>query len=374
MISVNICASIGSEVGKLHCSNLLVVSSQGKQKVDSGSAALQRILFHLDLKCEGFIQWVEKKKDIFRRTGDPERTVELEFIDKDKPHFDLDDLLGASADQLGKGKLGNTYKATLEFGSVVTVKRLRGLNGLSNKEFVQQMRLLGSIRHENIIEIISFYHSKDEKLVVYEYVNHGSLFDLLHVGRTAVKWSTRLSIVKGVAKGLNYLHQSSPSSHKVPHGNLKSSNILIHHHDQKYQPKITDLGFLPLLPSRKSSKMLLASERTPEFSQGKKLTHKADVYCFGLVVLEVITGRIPPGNGEDLAEWATNVANNDWSTDILDMELLVAYTQGHHEMFGLTDLALQCTAIDPERRPRLSELLRRIEEIEEKSSKNGEKC
>ncbi|XP_042500147.1 probable leucine-rich repeat receptor-like protein kinase At1g68400 [Macadamia integrifolia] len=321
---------------------------------------------------EGFIERVEKKRQIFRNRRDPERTVELDFIDKDRPVFDLDDLLGASSEQLGTGKLGSTYKATLECGSVLTVKRLEDINKLiSNKDFVQQMQLLGKKRHENLVEIISFYYSKDEKLIVYEYVNHGSLFELLHGNRmerrTPVKWSTRLSIVRGVAEGLNFLHQSMPS-HKVPHANLKSSNILIDLKHQKYHPKLTDFGFLPLLSSRKSSEMLAAG-RTPEFSQAQKLTHKTDVYCFGIVLLEVITGRIPeassPGNDDvpnDLAEWAREVVNDDWSTDVLDIEL-VATEEGHCEMFRLTEIALDCTAIEPEKRPRMSEVLRKIEEI-----------
>lgn len=112
--------------------------------------------------------------------GDPERTVELEFFGKDRQIFDLDDLLRASAKMMGKGKLGSAYKAILESGSAVVVKRLKEMNGLSKKEFVQQMQLLGNMKHENLVEIIAFYYSKDEKLVVYDFVQGGSLFELLH--------------------------------------------------------------------------------------------------------------------------------------------------------------------------------------------------
>lgn len=111
---------------------------------------------------------------------DPERRVELEFFDRNIPVFDLDDLLRASAEVLGKGKHGTTYKANLESGEVVAVKSLKNINGLIKKEFIQQMQLLGKLRHENLVQIISFYNSKEEKLVVYEFVPTGNLFELLH--------------------------------------------------------------------------------------------------------------------------------------------------------------------------------------------------
>ncbi|XP_068646232.1 probable inactive receptor kinase At2g26730 [Aristolochia californica] len=307
---------------------------------------------------------------------DPERRIEMEFFDKERPVFDLDDLLRASAVLMGKGKLGSTYKAVLESGSVVTVKRLKDMNGLSRKDFVQQMHLIGKMKHENLVQIISFYYSKEEKLVVYEYIPDGSLFELLHgyrsAGRVPLDWAARLSIVEGIAKGLAYLHQSLPS-HKVPHANLKSSNVLISRHEGRYQPKLTDFGFQPLLSSRKSMEKL-AMVRSPEVSQGKKLNHKVDVYCFGILLLEVVTGRIPgefspviEGPSDDLSEWVREVVKQDWSTEILDLEIVGA-KEGHGDMLKLTEIALQCTNVTPEQRPKMSEVLRRIEEMKQETN------
>ncbi|EEF36780.1 probable leucine-rich repeat receptor-like protein kinase At1g68400 isoform X2 [Ricinus communis] len=317
--------------------------------------------------------WTDKKLTLSQRTEDPERRVELEFFDRNIPVFDLDDLLRSSAEVLGKGKLGTTYKSNLESNAVVAVKRVKNMNCLSKKEFIQQMQLLGKLRHENLVHIISFYYSKEEKLVIYEYVPNGNLFELLHdnrgVGRVPLNWAARLSVVKDVARGLAFLHRSLPS-HKVPHANLKSSNVLIHQNGpQSYRSKLTNYGFLPLLPSKKYSQRL-AIGRSPEFSSGKKLTHKADVYCFGIILLEVITGRIPsevsPGNDEredDLSDWVKTAVNNDWSTDILDVEIM-ATREGHDDMLKLTEIALECTDVAPEKRPKMTEVLRRIEEIE----------
>lgn len=129
---------------------------------------------------ESSVEWTENRVQRSKGRGDPEKTMELQFFDKARPIFDLDDLLRASAELMGQGRLGSTYKTMLESGLVVTVKRLKEKNGLSRKEFIQQMQLLGNMRHDNLVEILSIYNSKEEKLVVYEYVQGGSLFELLH--------------------------------------------------------------------------------------------------------------------------------------------------------------------------------------------------
>lgn len=297
-------------------------------------------------------------------TDDPERTADLEFFNKHKPVFDLDDLLRASAEVLGKGKLGTTYKATLESGLTIAVKRVKEMNSLSKKDFVQQMQLLGKLKHQNLVEIISFYYSKEEKLVVHEFVQDGSLFELLHesrgIGRIPLNWTTRVQILKDVAKGLIFLNQSL-SSQKVAHGNLKSSNVLIYFGGETTQSKLTDFGYFPLLQTQKSSERL-AIGKCPEFVEGKKLTHEADVYCFGVLLLEVITGKVPGDNHEDLSDWVRGVVNADWSMDIFDLEIL-ADKDGHEDMLKLAELALECTDIAPDKRPKMTQILIRLEEI-----------
>ncbi|XAR50277.1 Non-specific serine/threonine protein kinase [Bertholletia excelsa] len=307
----------------------------------------------------------------------------LELFDKERWAFDLGELLRAPAEVMGKGELGTTYKAMMESGPLA-VKRLSEqmmMRSLRKKEFVQQMRLLGNMRDENLVQIISFYYSREEKLLIYEFVAEGSFFHLLHEnrgpGRVALKWSARVSIIKGIAKGLAFLHESL-ASQQVPHGNLKSSNVLVHRRNgQNYQSKLTDYGLLPFLPSPKWQK--LAVGICPEFSRGKKMTYKADVYCFGIILLEAITGKIPAAVGEadqifessststiveDLADWARRAVNNDWSTDILDLEI-VSSKEHHSEMLRFTQIALDCIDMVPEKRPNMSEILRRIELLDQ---------
>ncbi|KAL2461823.1 putative leucine-rich repeat receptor-like protein kinase [Abeliophyllum distichum] len=335
-----------------------------------------RRIFGKETKNE---QQGETSIDLIRRrfnrsesTDDPERRVVLEFFDKDKPvMFDLDDLLRASAQVIGKGKLGTTYKAMLECGSVVAVKRLEEMKDLAKKEFIQHMHFLGKMKHENLVEIISFYYSKEEKLIIYEYVPNDNLFTLLHENRgyeraKILDWNARLSIIREIAKGVNFLHQFSLPSHKVvPHGNLKSSNIHIQRENQIYRVKITDYGLSSLVLSRKSLEQL-AVGKTPEFAQGKKLTRKADVYSFGIILLEIITGKMPAqvdASADDLSDWVRSAVNNDWSTDILDVQI-VAEREGYDGMLKLTEIALHCTDMAPDNRPPMSQVLTRIQAIE----------
>ncbi|CAI0540716.1 unnamed protein product [Linum tenue] len=327
-----------------------------------------------------YMEWSEKRKGYSGSGTDPERTVELDFFVEDIPAFDLEELLRASAEVLGKGKNGSTYKATLESGAVVAVKRLRKVSVLSQKEFVQQMQLLGNLKHHNLAQLVSFYYSPDQKLIIYEYIHGDNLFEMLHdnrgIGRMTLDWTARVSIIKAIAKGLTFLHTALPS-HRAPHGNLKSSNVHVHREGLNYYCKLTDYGLLPLLQSQKVSERL-AVGRSPEYCQGKRLTHKADVYCFGILLLEVITGKIPDDRPstttrdneatsqlDDLSGWVRSAVNSDWSTDILDIEIMQS-REGHGEMFQFTDLALECTSGPPEKRPKMSEVVRRIEEIEQR--------
>jgi serine/threonine protein kinase len=189
-------------------------------------------------------------------------------------------------------------------------------------------------------------------------------------GRTPLPWPARLAIARGVARGLAYLHQSLPYFHRPPHGNLKSSNVLVsfpaaaNKGTQQQQkrvvmvPKLTDYGLHPLLPHHAHR---LAAAKCPEFG-GRRLPSRADVYCLGVVLLELVTGKVPVEEDGDLAEWARLALSHEWSTDILDVEI-VADRGRHGDMLRLTEVALLCAAVDPERRPNVQDAVRMIDEM-----------
>jgi hypothetical protein len=143
---------------------------------------LQKCFKHFCIFLIGYVFGAWAKKMVYNagNSEDSEKLGQLEFCNKKFQVFDMDDLLRASAEVLGRGDFGVTYKATLETGNTVAVKRLSYINELNKREFIQQMQLLGELKHENLVEIISFYHSEDQKLVIYELVSDGTLFELLH--------------------------------------------------------------------------------------------------------------------------------------------------------------------------------------------------
>ncbi|KAK3156804.1 hypothetical protein QOZ80_2AG0112150 [Eleusine coracana subsp. coracana] len=313
------------------------------------------------------------------KSGSGSRSTD--FFRWDRASFDVDDLFRSTAETLGKGRLGITYRVTLDHaksgGGVVVVKRLRNMARVPRREFGHTMRLLGNLpRHDNVVGLVACYYSGEEKLAVYEHVPPGcSLFQLLHEnrgeGRTPLPWPTRLAIAKGVARGLAHLHHSLPYFHRPPHGNLKSSNVIMafsstanHHQAAKVVPKLTDYGFHPLLPHHAHR---LAAAKCPEFARGgggggRRLSSRADVYCLGVVLLELVTGKVPVEEDGDLAEWARLALEHEWSTDILDVEI-VADRPRHGDMLRLTEVALLCTAVDPERRPKVHDVVRMIDAI-----------
>ncbi|KAK9153799.1 hypothetical protein Sjap_001279 [Stephania japonica] len=308
----------------------------------------------------------------------------LVFFDKTKA-FELEELLRASAEMLGKGNLGTVYKAMLENGSSFAVKRLKEANTCSRKEFENCMGLIWKLKHPNIVSLRAYYYAKEEKLLVYDYLHNGSLHSLLHgnrgPGRIPLDWTTRLSIVLGAAQGLSEIHEQMIDNTNTPHGNVKSSNILV---DKDGVACMSDFG-LALLLSPIQTTARLGGYRAPEQAQTRKLSIKSDVYSFGVLLLEVLTGRAPTLNfppptanvgddeeqGVDLPRWVRSVVRDEWTAEVFDTELL-RYKNIEEEMVALLHVALACAAEQPEKRPSMSEVVKMIGEIRVVQSPLGE--
>lgn len=278
-------------------------------------------------------------------------------------NFSLEDLLRASAEVLGKGTMGTAYKAVLESGLAVVVKRLRDIN-LGEREFRDKMEEIGRMDHENLVPLRAFHFHRDEKLLVYDYMAMGSLSALLHgnkgAGRTPLNWDTRAAIALGAAKGVCYLHSQGSA---ISHGSIKSSNILL---TKSYEPRVSDFGLVQIAtPS--STPTRVAGYRAPEVTDPRRVSHKADVYSFGVLLLELLTGKAPTHSllneeGVDLPRWVQSVVREEWTAEVFDHELL-RYQNVEEDMVQLLQLAMDCTAQYPDNRPTMPEIIVRIEAI-----------
>lgn len=286
--------------------------------------------------------------------------------------FDLDDLLRASAEVLGKGMFGTTYKAALEDATIVVVKRLKDIN-VARKEFEQQMQAVGQMRHENIATLRGYYCSKEEKLLIYDYYSEGSVSSVLH-GRGGEKrillgWDIRMQIAIGAARGLAYVH--TQNSGKFIHGNLKASNVFL---NEKGYGCISDIGLATIINPIPPTSTRAAGYRAPEVIDTRKVFQASDVYSFGVLLLELLTGKSPlhSTNGNEsihLVRWVQSVVREEWTAEVFDVQLL-RYPNIEEEMVEMLKVGMACVVKRPEQRPKMPEVVKLLEDIRRGSSAN----
>ncbi|XP_048323086.2 probably inactive leucine-rich repeat receptor-like protein kinase IMK2 [Ziziphus jujuba] len=279
--------------------------------------------------------------------------------------FTADDLLCATAEIMGKSTYGTVYKATLEDGHQVAVKRLREKITKSQREFETEVNMLGKIRHPNLLALRAYYMGpKGEKLLVFDYMPKGSLAAFLHARGpdTPIAWPTRMRIAQGMTRGLFYLH----SNENIIHGNLTSSNILL---DEHTNARIADFGLSRLMTAAANSNVIATAGalgyRAPELSKLKKASTKTDVYSLGVIILELLTGKSPGEamNGVDLPQWVASIVKEEWTNEVFDVELMRDASSIGDELLNTLKLALHCVDPSPSARPEVQQVLQQLEEI-----------
>ncbi|XWS17634.1 hypothetical protein CRYUN_Cryun33cG0084200 [Craigia yunnanensis] len=313
-----------------------------------------------------------------RRSGSGEREVEAEemvMFEGCKGFRKVGNLLKSSAELLGKGSVGTTYKVVMDGGDVVVVKRVRQRRRRRRRDVDGWLRVIGGLRHANIVSLIAYYNSKDELLLVYDFLPNGSLHSLLHgnrgPGRTPLSWCTRLKLASGAAQGLDFIHGYRKA--KIFHGHLTSSNIIV---DRQGSACISDCGLHQVLhaPSLSNDDYKAPELMLNNGDDGgliRKYTQKCDVYSFGVILLEILTGKMVSGeSGMSLVKWVQSVGKEEWAWEVFDFEML-GDKEMEEEMVGLMQLALLCVATLPKDRPKMNMVHKMIEDIRTKGARNG---
>ncbi|KAI5407035.1 hypothetical protein KIW84_053335 [Lathyrus oleraceus] len=256
----------------------------------------------------------------------------------------FEDLLSAPAELIRRGKHGSLYKVMLDYGVLLAVKRIKDW-GISKHDFERRMNLIAQVKHPLVMSPVAYYCSQQEKLLAYEYLPNGSLFMLLYGSQSghSLDWRSRLDVAVKIAEALAYMHLELGES-GIAHGNLKSSNILF---NKNMDPQISEYG-------------LMVAENQGVMSHRKSLrnrnmspaaTFRADIYAFGVILLELLTGKVVKNDGFDLVKWVNSVISEEWTAEVFDRSLI---SQGASEerMVNLLQVALKC--INPSPNDRLS--------------------
>ncbi|KAF5961346.1 hypothetical protein HYC85_002555 [Camellia sinensis] len=293
----------------------------------------------------------EKKVEIAPKPA--RKSGNLIFCADDPQVYTLEHLMRASAELLGRGTIGTTYKAVMGNRLIVTVKRLdAGKTAITSGEmFEKHMELVGGLRHPNLVPVRAYFQAKEERLIIYDYQPNGSLFNLIHGSRSTrakpLHWTSCLKIAEDVAQGLAYIHQTP----KLIHGNLKSCNVLL---GTDFEACLTDYCLAALADLSSSGDPDSEGYKAPDIRKSSRRANpKSDVYAFGVLLLELLTGK-PPSQHPFLAP--TDML--DWVRAMRDDDV------GEENSLGmLVEVASICCLTSPEQRPLMWQVLKMTQEI-----------
>ncbi|RWW60623.1 hypothetical protein BHE74_00032374 [Ensete ventricosum] len=277
---------------------------------------------------------------------------------------------------VGSGGFGDVYKAQLKDGSVVAIKKLIHVSGQGDREFTAEMETIGRIKHRNLVPLLGYCKVGEERLLVYEYMKYGSLEDVLHNRNNVgikLNWVARRKIAVGAARGLAFLHHNCIPH--IIHRDMKSSNVLL---DENLEARVSDFGMARLMSTVDTHLSVSALAGTPgyvppEYYQSFQCTTKGDVYSYGVVLLELLTGRRSTDSTDfgdnNLVGWVKQHSKIRIS-DVFDP---VLREDPSLELELLEHLKIACVCLDdrPFRRPTMLRVMTMFKEIQAGSSMNS---
>ncbi|KAK8614482.1 hypothetical protein V6N13_068282 [Hibiscus sabdariffa] len=274
---------------------------------------------------------------------------------------------------LGEGGFGRVFKGVLSDGTAVAIKRLTNGGPQGDKEFLVEVEMLSRLHHRNLVKLVGYYSSRDssQNLLCYELVPNGSLEAWLH-GPLGVKcpldWDTRMKIALDAARGLAYLHEDSQPC--VIHRDFKASNILL---ENNFHAKVADFGLAKQAPEGRTNYLSTRVMGTfgyvaPEYAMTGHLLVKSDVYSYGVVLLELLTGRTPvdmsqPSGQENLVTWARPILRDkDRLEELSDPRLRGNYPK--EDFIQVCTIAAACVAPEASQRPTMCEVVQSLKMVQ----------
>ncbi|KAH7288718.1 hypothetical protein KP509_31G038200 [Ceratopteris richardii] len=258
---------------------------------------------------------------------------------------------------IGKGAFGPVYRATLPENRAIAVKVLAENSNQGEKEFLNEVLLLGRLHHKNLTNLVGFCSDSGHRILVFDFMRNGSLAARLHEHTyEPLTWTQRISIAQDIARGIEYLHDGAVPP--VIHRDIKASNILL---DSFMVARIADFGLSKESDSGRPASGVRGTYGyvDPEYFYSNNLTPKSDVYSFGIVLFELIAGRSP---SEGLMEYVEVVLSMNGGRDVW-LQLLDPRLHGNCDLKELNHIALiasRCAEAEVQKRPRISEVVQAL--------------
>ncbi|KAF5749121.1 putative BRASSINOSTEROID INSENSITIVE 1-associated receptor kinase 1 precursor [Tripterygium wilfordii] len=263
---------------------------------------------------------------------------------------------------IGCGGFGTVYKLAMDDGNIFALKRIVKLNEGFDRFFERELEILGSIKHRYLVNLRGYCNSPSSKLLIYDFLSGGSLDEALHERSEQLNWDARLNIIMEAAKGLAYLHHDC--SPRIIHLDIKSSNILL---DGNLEARVSDFGLAKLLEDEESHITTIVAGTfgylAPEYMQSGRATEKTDVYSFGVLVLEVLSGKRPTDasfieKGLNIVGWLNFLITENRQREIVDPNCEGVQVKS---LDALLSVAIQCVSSSPEDRPTMHRVVQLLE-------------
>lgn len=280
------------------------------------------------------------------------------------PNYPYKDLQKATANfttKLGEGAFGPVYKAVMPGGGgTFAIKMLSSQSKQGEREFLNEVVLLGRLHHRNLVNLVGYCAEKGHRILVYEFMSNGSLAELLYGdNREPLSWDSRVQIAQDVAKGIEYLHEGATPP--VIHRDIKSANILL---DTSMKARVADFGLSKEVRSDYPNSGVRGTFGyvDPEYISTNQFTLKSDVYSFGILLFELITARNPQKGLMDYVGLALlSVEGEEGWEEILDDRISGSINRA--ELRALASLARQCVSPSSHNRPRMREVTQQLSRL-----------